>query len=57
LPLFDFYRHEEDVSKQLDEQFPDGQVIRLIPFSTVPYPDDMKNLTPEQQAAFDALRG
>lgn len=59
LSWFDVDKLEEEYLGRFDSQFahPEIEVVRLIPFSRVPYPEDPNNMTAEQKEAFDKLRG
>ena len=46
--------HQPDLDNKAAET--DAQLMRLIPFSTAPWPEDANNLTPEQQAALDFIQ-
>jgi hypothetical protein len=54
-PIFLAALHGEEYQPQLDELYPDRDVVHLIPLSMVEYPQDPSQMSAEQQAAFDRL--
>lgn len=56
LPFFFVDEYPEDIQSQLHEKLADKEVVRLIPFSIEPWPEDPENMTEEQKAAFERLK-
>lgn len=55
LSFFFIDRLEDEVSEKFDATLEHESVVRLIPFSNAPWPENMNNLTDEQKAAIDYL--
>jgi hypothetical protein len=49
--------YKEEFQRQFDERYPDKDIVQIIAFSLVEYPEDILNLTDEQRFAFDKLKG
>ena len=48
--------HDDPHQTVLTDRYSDREVVRLIPFSVVEFPNDMENASPEQLAALDNSR-
>lgn len=55
-PIFFAELHSEDIQPEFNVRYPDRDIVRLIPFSAVEYPEDPNQMTPEQTEAFEKLR-
>jgi hypothetical protein len=56
LPIFFINKNEPEHEGGFDKEFEGKEVVRLIPFSRVPWPDDMENMTSEQREALNKLQ-
>lgn len=56
LPLFFINRCSDDVSAVFDETLVHSDVVRLIPYSNVPFQEAGAELTPEQKAAWQFIK-
>ena len=49
--------HDEESQPLLTERYPERELVRVIPFSMVEYPENVANMTPDQTEACERAWG
>lgn len=55
-PLFFVELYPDDAQPEFEAKFSGREIVRLIPFSDIEWPDDPESLSEEQKAAFERLK-